>query len=112
MKLSTMSLAAVLLAAPALTFAQTPTPGAHDFNVHQRKVDQQRRIAQGVRTGELTPRETAHLERGESRINRETRDMREDNGGRLNARDRRIVHRQQNRMSRRIYRDKHNGHVA
>ncbi len=43
------------------------------------------------------------------RLNREQRHMREDNGGKLTATDRTRINRQQNRLSRNIYRDKHNG---
>lgn len=77
--------------------------------IQERKENQQDRIAQGVRSGSLTPRETARLENHEARLNGEIRDMRQDNGGKLTPHDRRIVNRQQNRLSRQIYRDKHNG---
>ena len=75
--------------------------------IERRKENQQRRIAQGVASGELTPRETARLERQETRLNGEIREMREDGGGKLTPKDRRIVNRQQNRLSRRIHRRKH-----
>ena len=45
MKVFTAVLASALFLAPAAMFAQTPTPGAHDYNINQRKVDQQGRIA-------------------------------------------------------------------
>ena len=77
--------------------------------IREREENQQKRIAQGVRSGQLTPRETARLESHEARLNGEIRDMREDNGGKLTPHDRRVVNRQQNRLSRQIYRDKHNG---
>lgn len=76
--------------------------------IHDRKENQQDRIGQGVTSGQLTPRETAHLERREARVNRETRNMRARDNGKLTARDRKIVNAQQNRISRNIYRDKHN----
>jgi len=75
--------------------------------IRERQENQQRRIAGGVASGELTPRETARLERQESRRNGEIRDMREDDGGKLTPKDRRVVNRQQNALSRRIYRQKH-----
>jgi hypothetical protein len=112
MNIRNLALLAALTLAPAAVFAQAPTPGRNEANIHQRKVEQQRRIASGVRTGELTRRETAHLERGERRINREERSMRIRNGGRLTGRDRRVIHRQQNRVSRRIYRARHNRRVS
>ncbi len=111
MKLVTAMLASALFIAPAAMIAQTPTPGAHDWNIHQRKVDQQDRIANGVRSGQLTPRETSRLEHQEAGINREERGMRAEDNGHLTAQDRRTIHAQQNQESRRIYRDKHNAAV-
>ena len=69
--------------------------------------NQQDRIAQGVKSGELTPRETARLERKEARLGHEVKDMREDNGGKLTDKEKLRVNRQQNRLSRDIYRQKH-----
>jgi hypothetical protein len=111
MKIFTAMLASALVIAPAAVIAQTPTPGAHDWNINQRKADQQGRIAQGVRSGELTPRETSHLEHQEAGINHEERAMRAQDNGHLTAQDRRTIHAQQNQESRRIYRDKHNARV-
>jgi hypothetical protein len=108
MKFVTAVLASTLVIAPAAMIAQTtPTPGAHDYNIHQRKVDQQDRIANGVKNGKLTPRQTAHLEHQEAGINREERGMRAQDNGHLTKADRRVIHAQQNQESRRIYRDKH-----
>jgi hypothetical protein len=72
-----------------------------------RKVRQQDRIAQGIRSGQLTPRETAGLERKEGALNREEHNMRTLDGGRLTQQDRRVIDRQQNRLSRGIYSQKH-----
>lgn len=108
MKFVTAVLASTLVIAPAAMIAQTtPTPGAHDYNINQRKVDQQDRIANGVKNGKLTPRQTAHLEHQEAGINREERGMRAQDNGHLTKADRRVIHAQQNQESRRIYRDKH-----
>jgi hypothetical protein len=110
MKMSTIALAAIL-AAPALMVAQTPTPGKNDHNINQRKGDQQQRIAQGVKSGQLTAGETSHLEHQEAGINREERGMRAQDNGHLTKQDRQTIHHQQNQESRRIYRDKHNSKV-
>jgi hypothetical protein len=108
MKFVTAVLASTLVIAPAAMIAQTtPTPGAHDYNINQRKVDQQDRIANGVRNGQLNARQTAHLEHQEAGINREERGMRAQDNGHLTKQDRRTIHAQQNQESRRIYRDKH-----
>lgn len=79
--------------------------------VGQRERNQQERIAQGVRSGQLTAGETAHLEGREAGINQEVRKDRAANGGKLTAAERRQVNHQENRTSRAIYRDKHNARV-
>jgi hypothetical protein len=113
MKLIMTFLASALLIAPAALLAQTvtPTPGANDYNIGQRKVDQQERIGNGVKSGQLTAGETGRLEHQEAGINREERGMRAQDNGHLTAQDRTTLHAQQNQESRRIYRDKHNALV-
>ncbi len=76
--------------------------------VGQRRENQQDRIAQGIRSGSLSAAETARLEKRESAINQEVRTDRMANGGKLSAGERAQVNHQQNRMSGRIYRAKHN----
>jgi hypothetical protein len=111
MRVLTAVLASALFIAPAAMFAQTPTPGAHDYNINQRKADQQGRIANGVKSGQLTARETSRLEHQEAGLNREERGMRAQDNGHLTKQDRQVIHAQQNLESRRIYRDKHNAAV-
>jgi hypothetical protein len=76
--------------------------------INARRINRQDRIAQGIRSGQLTARETARLEHQESRINREVRRDREANCGRLTSGERAQVNRQLNRESARIYRAKDN----
>jgi hypothetical protein len=113
MNVKNLILIASLTLTPAALLAQnaTPTPGQNDYNINQRKVDQQDRIGNGVKSGQLTAGETNHLERQEAGINREERGMRAQDNGHLTRQDRRTIHRQQNQESRRIYRDKHNSKV-
>jgi hypothetical protein len=77
--------------------------------VGKRAENQQDRIAQGVKSGQLTAGEAAHLENNEAKINHEVRNDRAANGGKLTSQEKAKVNRQQNRESRQIYRDKHNG---
>jgi len=70
--------------------------------------NQQQRIAQGVKSGQLTPRETANLENKERAINGEVRADRNGNGGRLTAAERAQVGAQHANLSKQIYTDKHN----
>jgi hypothetical protein len=88
--------------------AQTVAPKG---KIAQRKENQQDRIAQGVKSGQLTAGETARMERKESNLNRETRTDRAANGGKLTPGEKADVNRQQNRLSKDIYKDKHNGAV-
>ena len=77
--------------------------------VGKRAENQQDRIGQGIKSGQLTAGEAAHLENKEAKINQEVRNDRAANGGKLTPQERAQVNRQQNRSSRQIYRDKHNG---
>jgi hypothetical protein len=84
-------------------------PGHPRVNeINQREQNQQDRIANGVKSGQLTPGETQRLERGEQRLeNNEKKDMAKDNGH-LTKQDQRKLNREANHMSKRIYKDKHN----
>jgi hypothetical protein len=77
--------------------------------VGKRAENQQDRIAQGIKSGQLTAGEAAHLESNEAKINKEVRNDRAANGGKLTPQEKAQVNRQQNRMSRQIHRDRHNG---
>jgi hypothetical protein len=79
--------------------------------IHRRQENQQQRIAQGVRSGQLTARETARLETRESALNREIHALRQSNGGPLTPAERALVERQQDRLSRGIYRQKHDAQL-
>jgi len=103
--------ASTLLACSA--FAQSaPATQPSDPNkpatVNQRRENQQDRIANGVQSGQLTAGETKRLESREANVNREIKAGRAANGGTLTPAERRQVNRQQNRISRSIYADKHN----
>ena len=103
----TAVVAGLMLPVAAQNAAVAPPKGT----IHQRKENQQQRIAQGVKSGQLTAGETAHLEKREARINKEVHNERVANGGKLTAAERRQVNRQQNRFSRDIYRNKNNARV-
>ncbi len=75
--------------------------------VDARRENQQDRIASGIQSGRLNAAQTARLESQEAGINREVRADRAQNGGHLTAAQRQQVNRQQNAMSRKIYRAKH-----
>jgi uncharacterized lipoprotein YajG len=83
-------------------------PGHPRVNqVNGRETRQQQRIANGVNSGKLTPGQTANLEKREASVQaREQRDMAAHNGH-LTKAEQRGINRQQNRISRSIYKDKH-----
>jgi hypothetical protein len=98
--------------APA-TPATTPAPAEKPKpTVAQRKENQQDRIAQGVKSGQLTAGETANLETKEAAINGETKADRAANGGKLTAAEKKQINGQQNQLSKQIYKDKHNANTA
>jgi hypothetical protein len=107
--------AAVLLLG-TVTLAQqsgsTTPSGTPDSTVGERKENQQDRIANGVKSGQLTAGETANLESKEAAINGETRADRAANGGKLTAAEKQQINGQQNQLSKQIYQDKHNANTA
>ena len=107
MRIMKLVLAAALVAAPAITIAQTPAPGAQRQTIRQREFNQQRRIGNGIQNRRLTPRQGARLERQQLRIDRQVRAMRSRHNGRLTMKERRMIHRRQNVASRGIFRAKH-----
>jgi uncharacterized protein YjbI with pentapeptide repeats len=79
-------------------------PNHADFG--QRGMRQERRIYQGVQSGQLTPREFRRLENQQGRINAVAARMRAD--GRLNRPERARLNHMQNRSNRSIYQYRHN----
>jgi hypothetical protein len=104
--------AAALFALPAV--AQNNGSAAPDSStpsgqtIQQRKENQQDRIANGVKSGELTAGETSNLEKKESNLNQEERDMRSEDNGHLTSTDKATLNQQQNKLSNQIYQEKHN----
>jgi hypothetical protein len=76
--------------------------------IDKRRENQQDRIADGIKSGQLTASEASRLERQESRINTEVRKDRKVNGGSLTKDQKAAVNRQLNRESTRVYSKKHN----
>ena len=105
MNLKTLALVATLSLTAATLSAQTSQ------EINQRKENQQDRIAQGVKSGQLTAGETSHLEHQEAAVNKEEKAMRAQDNGHLTKADKSLINKQQNQESRRIYKDKHNAKV-
>src|SRR5205807_9385289 len=78
------------------------------FSTGERAENQQQRIAQGVRSGQMTAAETRNVENREASINRQVANDRAANGGHLTGQERQRINQRQNNVSRAIYNDKHN----
>jgi hypothetical protein len=77
--------------------------------VGQRRQNQQARIAQGIKSGQLTAGETAKLENQQKGINHQVAADRKANGGTLTASQKTQINHEQNQASKNIYNKKHNG---
>jgi hypothetical protein len=93
---------------PTTTTSSAPKPGT----INARRQNQQNRIANGVQSGQLTAGETKNLESREANVNREIKDDRQADNGKLTNQERQQVDHQQNNLSKSIYTDKHNSQTA
>jgi hypothetical protein len=104
-----LTAAAICMPALAQTATTTTTTNTNQkYTVNQRKDNQQERIGNGVENGSLTAKETSHVEKQETQLNKEEHIMRAEDNGKLNSADRKALNSQQNHLSSEIYRDKHN----
>src|SRR6478736_6605283 len=94
----------VFIGLASVTNAQTKTP-----NIHKRQERQQERIGQGVKSGQLTAKETEHLEAREAKIQHDKKEAKAD--GKVTGKERAKLEREENRTSRAIYRQKHDAQV-
>lgn len=81
--------------------AQTSAPKAS-----ARQAKQKTRIAQGVKSGELTKKETKQLARQQKNVRCTKRMARAD--GKVTRQEKAVINKQQNRASRNIHRKKNN----
>lgn len=79
--------------------------GVRDPGVNARQQQQQQRVRQGVRSGELTRRETRNLAEGQRDIRQLERAYKSD--GQLTRAERVDLHHEQNQASRDIYKQQH-----
>ena len=78
---------------------------------NQREANQDQRIANGLRDGQMTSGEAARAERTQSNIDQQVHNDRMANGGTLTNQERQQVNHEQNAASRQVYRDNHNGNT-
>jgi hypothetical protein len=80
--------------------------------VGARRDMQQQRIANGIRSGQMTPAETAKAEKTEQNINHNIKADRQANGGKLTPQEKKNINKQQNAASKQIHQEKHNDKTA
>jgi hypothetical protein len=90
--------------------ANTATYGNNE--VGARRDLQQQRIANGVRSGQMSPSEAAKAENHEENINKHIAADRAANGGKLTPQEKKNINQRQNNASRQIYNEKHNEKTA
>ena len=102
MKLSKILIGAAIVSASVVgAYAQDKTPV-----VDQREQNQEKRIDQGIKSGELTKGEAARLGAQQEKIKVDEAKAKAD--GKVTAKERAKLKREQNRASRNVYRKKHN----
>ncbi|MGE0404686.1 MAG: hypothetical protein AB7O65_00170 [Candidatus Korobacteraceae bacterium] len=106
-----LALAILAPLAPAQEAASTTKGKAHPRSINNRQERQEKRIDKGVESGQLNEKEAARMEAQQQAIaDREAR-MRES-GGKFTKGERVAIQKQQNRTSRRIYKQKHDAQKA
>jgi hypothetical protein len=108
-KLKTLAIGTILAIASLGAFAQAAGPAATP-RVDQRQANQEKRIDQGIASGELNKRETRRLEKEQSAINKAEDRAKAD--GTVTKAERRRLHKMQNHASKDIHRQKHDAQTA
>ena len=102
----------------ALQHAQSQPISAADrtagsnYNPNMREANQDQRIANGLRSGQMTSGEAARADRTQSNIDQQVHNDRAANGGTLTNQERQQINGEQNAASRQIYNEKHNGNTV
>jgi hypothetical protein len=112
-KLNMMMAAVAMIAAPALVYAQTPAPTPSDARgarIDQRQANQDKRIDNGVKSGQLNQREAARLDKGQARVDKMENKALAD--GKITKGEANRIERAQDRQSARIYTQKHDKQTA
>lgn len=97
-----LSIMAVVISA---TLATSAMAGTRDPRVNHRQHNQHERIAQGVKSGELTRGEAKDLRGDQKEIRQEEQQFKSD--GKMTKDERQELHQDQNAASKEIYQEKH-----
>lgn len=100
----------LVLAGNAFAQAPAPTDPLATPRIDQRQVNQQKRIDQGVASGQLNAKETNRLDKREAKIAANEAKAKSD--GKVTKAERRRLLREENRASKAIYRQKHDRQTA
>lgn len=109
MNIKTIIAAIVIAAVPALSHAQAKDPAATP-GIDKRQEIQQKRIDQGVQSGELNKREAARLDRSQERVGKMEDKAKAD--GTVTKKERAHIQHAQNHESKNIHRQKHDRQKA
>ena len=94
------------------SFRANPNNAAAAARPNQREANQDQRISNGLRSGQMTSGEAARADQRQSNIDSQVRSDRAANGGTLTNQERNQVSREQNNASRQIYNDNHNANTV
>jgi len=99
----------LLAAAPMPLAGETQWQKDHPrrTQVNGRLKNQNARIRQGVKSGELTKQQAAQLHHEDGQIRQEERDMASQNGSHITRQEQKTLNQQENQVSKQIYDEKH-----
>jgi len=99
------AIVAAAFALPGLALAQT----ASTPRIDKRQENQDKRIEQGVKSGELTKKEAARLEKGQARVQKKKKAMADGN---MTKKEKARLEHAQDKQSKKIRREKHDKQKA
>lgn len=99
-----LAISAVALSAATGAFAQTQWQKDHPrrAEVNHRLANQNKRIHNEVKEGEITKGQARQMHREDHQIRQEERDMAAQNGGHITKQEQRTLNQQENQVSRQI----------
>src|SRR5882724_4813943 len=97
-----MTLFASTIASSAMAETQWEKNHPRRDQVNDRLANQNKRIKDGVKDGDLTHKQAAQLHRDDRKIRKEERLMASQNGGHITKQEQRALNQQENAVSRKI----------
>ncbi len=104
MNMKSTLIALMIAALPGLALAQSSGTTSTE-RIDKRQANQQKRIDEGVKSGQLTQKEAARLQKGQDRVQRMEDKAKAD--GKVTKKERRHIEKAQDRQSKKIAREKH-----